>query len=303
MTDAALGQAVTKQSIAALSAQRLLDRLAAVGVSRELTAIAFGNRYDIVPLKKRPLERQRVCNLDVETIVPRAKLSSEVAKNASATIGAIQPRGMTPISQSLTLASDNLGPEGGSIVLITDWEDPCGASDLPPCTALEQIGKSRRGRNQGRVTLQVILVPRSRNFDPRYVNGLRDCTGAQIFYLTTPDEVEKTVAALIPPPPIAPVAPSPTIPPPPKAAPLARIRIIQLTQRANTQGSSSPIIVQILDLSDRVVSKTALNNETDELTAPAGNYKAKALFPDGREITLPLDGLEPGSERVIYVSR
>jgi hypothetical protein len=300
-TDAPIGQIVSKQSIAVLSAKRVLDGLVDAGAGREITAIAFGNRYDVVAAKKDAARRQLFCNLDVETLLPRIQLSAQVAATTFAKISQLQPRGMTPISQALNLASTNLGAQGGAIVLITDWEDPCGANDRPPCETLRQINKSRKDKKQGAVSLQVILVPRRNGFDRSYVEGLRACTGAQLFFLTTPDEVEGTIAKLFP---RKIVAPAPAPPPsPPVVQPPARIRVVQLRHGTSAQGDFSPVVLQILDPSDHVMDTITLSGETAEFAKSAGNYKARARFADGREIILPLDALEAGSERVIYVAR
>lgn len=314
-TDAPAGQAVKKQAIAVRSARILLDRLAATAIERDIATIAFGNRYGIVPLKRQPTERQRVCNLDVETLVARRRLTPQVADTAFAAINALVPRGMTPISQSFQVASDQLGPSGGSIVLITDWEDPCGQNDPSPCETLANINSARRLQRQGAVALRVILVPRWKDFVVSYVESLRNCSSAELLYLRTLQDVEKNVPTLFPipqpPPPkpqVAPPLPAAAPPPPPVVAVLpppplpSRLRIIELGKRADAQTNLSAVVFQILDSTDRVVSQIRLEHEIEELSAPPGSYRAKARFPDGREIYLRLGTLEAGAERDIYVA-
>lgn len=313
-TDAPAGQSVKKLAVAVRSARILLDRLAATEHGRDIATIAFGNRYDIVPLKGKPVERQRVCNLDVETIMARQRLTPQVADAAFDAINALKPRGMTPISQSLQVASDQLGPSGGSIVLITDWEDPCGQNDLPPCDMLAKINSERQRQRQGAVTLRAILVPRWKGFDVSYVEGLHRCSGAELLYLRTLEDAVTLVPGLFPipePPRPAPppaVAPPPpprpvvVLPPPPPLPPPPRLRIIEIGKRPDAPTNSPAIVVQLLDSADHVVGQVKLEHEIEELTAPAGSYRAKAKFPDGREIYLKLGTLDAGTERDVYVT-
>lgn len=322
-TDAPAGQSVRKLAVAVRSARILLDRLAAMGVGRDIATIAFGNRYDIVPLKSKPVERQRVCNLDVETLMARQRLTPKAADVAFDAINALKPRGMTPISQSLQVASDQLGPGGGSIVLITDWEDPCGQNDLSPCDMLAKINNERQRQRQGALTLRVILVPRWKGFNVSYVESLRKCSGAELVYLKTLEEAEKYVPVLFPepprpaPPPPAPPPspaaappPSSTLPPvaalpprpPPPPPPPPRLRIIEIGKKRDAQTTAPAVVVQLLDAADRVVGQVKLEHDIEELTASAGSYRAKARFPDGREIFLKLGTLEAGTERDVYVA-
>ncbi|MCF8608309.1 VWA domain-containing protein [Gordonia sp. HY442] len=123
------GATVTRIEAARDAAGTLIESMPA---GTQFTLLTYGTTAGSTPADKAAGCR------DVTTLIPLASIDPRAAKDA---VGAITPKGYTPIGLALQRAADNLPADGSqSIIVVSDGQDTCG---VPSCDIASDLHRQR----------------------------------------------------------------------------------------------------------------------------------------------------------------
>ena len=180
-----------KHEVAAQAFASLLETLRGERPNLSAGLVLFGHRQRVSDRVGAEIEGCR----DVEIAARDVPLDGNGVQSLRGQVGAVRPTGYTPMSLALTQAATALGQEGGTVFVITDYEDFCEPDKQSPCEAFRQINAQRPPSQ--RVFVSAIIVPRSRGMKMDGVHELAACTGATPVELHTIGEARELVAATV----------------------------------------------------------------------------------------------------------
>ncbi|MET0568673.1 MAG: VWA domain-containing protein, partial [Hyphomicrobiaceae bacterium] len=179
-----------RQAKVVLTRAALRDALPRLGKDTRVGIAAFGHR------------RTNDCT-DFEVLEPLAPLDPA---RITAAADRLNPKGRTPLAQSIKQAAEAFGAAaGGGIVLIHDDPDNC---QQDPCAAAAEVNRTRPG-----VAIQVVSVGQ-RPEDAQRLACVARITGGKFYDAQTPGELGQAIADAL----ITASLPSGTAVPSPRAA-------------------------------------------------------------------------------------
>ncbi|MEL7444399.1 MAG: vWA domain-containing protein [Pseudomonadota bacterium] len=159
---------VSRKTIAinALSAY-LLQRSRSREIDRA-ALVTFGSRYswedEIKPRfgsTNNVPSSSRYCEGDVDLTMRMRSAAPELWRSFEDRVRELNPQGMTPIVQAIELASEQLdATEGGTIAIVSDWDDRNCVPEGRTCAAIQDILKRFEERG-GTVELHLVSTPSS----------------------------------------------------------------------------------------------------------------------------------------------
>ncbi len=246
----------TKMEIAR---RTLTNVLGTIPPTLELGLIAYGHR-------------DKGSCADIELMVPPA---AGAAATIAAAANALNPKGKTPISESVRQAADVLRytEEKATVILVTDGIETCEADPCAVASALEAAGVD--------LTVHVVGFGLS-NEEGQQVACLAENTGGRYFPAADAamlgEALTQTVAATV-----APLPPPP--PPPPPVEPATLDKNLKVTSRP---APGAPPFTGAEGISYDAYVATADGHEPNAVATEYGGNASEAMFllPAGRYVII-----------------
>lgn len=243
-----------RQSKLVLTRSALRDALPRLRAETRVGIAAFGHR------------RTNDC-ADFEILEPLAPLD---ATRITAAADRLNPKGRSPLAQSIKEAAEAVGAAGG-IVLIHDDPDNC---QQDPCAAAVEVNRTRPG-----VSIQVVSVGQ-RPEDAQRLSCVARTTGGKLYDVQTPGELAKAIADAL----IAASLSSGTAVPSPRPVTRDQQRPVKpglhLTTMLSAGGEKldAPVRWRVARASDGTVIYQGENAALSLFDMPSGRYDIEAQW-------------------------